>query len=97
MPFEQLIPRPLTAGAVQAYAPTTSGVYGISNSREWIFIGETDNIQGTLLAHLREPGTAQMQRKPTGFVYEICDRGGRHARLGRLVSEYGPSCNAKGA
>jgi len=44
MPFDQSIPQPLTPVAVNAHAPTASGVYGLSNSREWVYIGETDNI-----------------------------------------------------
>ena len=93
MPFERLIPRPFAAGAVQAYAPAASGVYGISNAREWLFIGETDDIRGALLAHLNEYVSALMQSKPAGFVFEVCDRALRFARHDRLVHEYGPSCN----
>ena len=93
MPFEQLIPRPLSLVAVRAYAPATSGVYGISNAREWIYIGETDNIQGTLLAHLEQLGTALMKRQPTGFVFEVCEGVRRQARQDRLVLEYEPACN----
>jgi len=93
MPFSQVIPRPFNAGAVNRYAPVASGVYGISNASEWIYIGETDNIQDTLLTHLHEPGTSAMLRLPTGFVFEICDRVQRPARQGRLVVEYGPTCN----
>ena len=54
MPFEQLVPLPFTPKAVQTHAPIASGVYGISNAREWIYIGETDNIQGALFEHLRD-------------------------------------------
>jgi hypothetical protein len=65
MPFKQFVPRPLTPVAVNAYAPAASGVYGISNAREWIYIGETDNIRGKLLAHLQEPETSLMMLQPT--------------------------------
>ena len=75
------------------YASATSGVYGISNAREWIYIGETDNIQGTLLTHLQEPDTSLMKRQPTGFVFEVCDRERRPTRQDRLVLEYEPTCN----
>jgi hypothetical protein len=93
MPFHQLIPRPLNLAAVRIYAPATSGVYGISNASEWIYIGETDNVQGTLLAHLKEFDTPLMKRLPTGFVFEVCDHAGRPARQHRLVHEYDPTCN----
>lgn len=93
MPFEQLTPRQFTSGGVHAYAPTASGVYGISNAREWIYIGETDNIQGALLAHLHDAGASLMQRQPTGFVYEVCEIARRPGRQDRLVTEYNPFFN----
>ena len=93
MPFNQFTPRNFTTDAIHTYAPVTSGVYGISNAREWIYIGETDNIQGSLLAHLHELNTTLMKREPTGFVFEVCDQARRSSRQDRLVGEYGPACN----
>lgn len=93
MPFDQFIPRPLSAGDIRTYAPAAPGVYGISNAREWILICETGNIQGALLTHLEERETPAMKRKPTGFVFEVCDPGRRAARLNRLMLEYEPVCN----
>lgn len=93
MPFDEHVPRPLTPVTVHTYAPIASGVYGISNAREWIYIGETDNIQETLLGHLRESDTSLLRRQPTGFVFEVCDRARRPARQDRLIFEYEPTCN----
>ena len=93
MPFDQPTPRSLTPVSIRANAPAGSGLYGISNAREWIYIGETDNIQATLLGHLQELDTSLMKRQPTGFVFEVCDRDGRPARQDRLVLEYEPACN----
>ena len=93
MPFDQLFPRSFTAASVREHAPTASGLYGISNPIEWIYIGETDNIQETLLGHLRELGTSLLRRHPTGFVFEVCDRAKRPARQDRLVLEYEPAFN----
>ena len=67
MPFDQRIPRPFITLDIQTYAPTASGVYGISNAREWIYIGETDNIQIALLDHLQKVNTSIMKRHPTGL------------------------------
>ena len=75
------------------YAPTAPGVYGISNAREWIYIGESDNIRGALLALLQDLYTSLMKRQPTGFVYEVCEGTRRTARQDRLVLEYEPTCN----
>jgi hypothetical protein len=93
MAFDQRIPRPLLHVAVQTYAPHASGVYGISNASEWVYIGETDDIQAALLAHLRQSDTPQMKRLPTGFVFEVCDPAARLSRQDQLVCEYEPFCN----
>jgi len=97
MPFEQPIPRALTLQSVCFYAPTTSGIYGMSNAREWIYIGETDDIQGALFHHLQDLHTSLMKRQPTGFVFETCDGARRSARQDRLVLEYEPVCNRQPA
>jgi hypothetical protein len=93
MPFDHFLPRSFTASAVRLHAPPLSGVYGISNALEWIYIGESDNIQETLLRHLQESNTALLKRQPTGFVFEICDRAKRPDCQARLILEYEPSCN----
>lgn len=95
MPFEQITPRPFTSGAIQTYAPLMSGVYGISNAREWIYVGEADNIRNALLGHLTDLRTTLMQHQPTGFVYEVCDGPRRSARQDRLVLEYEPTVNRR--
>ena len=97
MPFVQFMPRALTPVTVHAYAPTSSGVYGLSNAREWIYIGETDNIQGALLAHMQELETSLMSLQPTGFVFEVCDPATRPTRQDRLVLEYEPTYNRRPA
>jgi hypothetical protein len=97
MPFDQFVPVPFTTRAVGTHAPAASGVYGISNAREWIYIGETDNIQGALFQHLQDLYTSLMKRQPTGFVFEICDGACRSARQDRLVLEYEPVCNRQSA
>jgi len=93
MPFEQFTPRSFTPVSVRANAPTASGIYGISNAREWIFIGESDNIQASLLYDLQKGGSALLKRLPTGFVFELCSAADRRARQDRLILEYEPVCN----
>ena len=93
MPFDRIVPHPLTAASVQIYAPAVSGVYGISNAQEWIYIGETDNIQAALMGHLQDWSAQVMKKHPTGFVCEVCDGLRRPARQDRLIVEYGPACN----
>ena len=94
MPFEQL-PKSFTPVSVRANAPAASGIYGISNAREWIFIGATDNIQASLLHDLQQGDSALLKRFPTGFVFELCGAGDRRARQDRLILEYEPVCNRR--
>ena len=93
MPFDQVVPRTFNSLGVRQYVPALSGVYGISNASEWIFVGETDNLREALLAHTQEGDTTIHNRRPTGFVFEVCDRARRIERHDRLVREYGPVCN----
>ena len=95
MPFEQFTPRSFSAASVRANAPAASGIYGISNAQEWIFIGETDNIQASLLRDLQQGDTELLKMFPTGFVFELCGAAYRRARQGRLILEYEPVCNRR--
>ena len=80
---------------MRANAPSASGIYGISNAREWIYIGQSDNIQASLLHDLQKGGSALLKRFPTGFVFELCDAAQRRARQDRLILEYEPVCNQR--
>jgi predicted GIY-YIG superfamily endonuclease len=93
MSFHDDSPHALTPTSIRAHAPVMSGVYGISNGREWLYIGETCDIQARLLEHLTEIKTLLMTRMPTGFVFEVCAQSERAGRQDRLVSEHEPICN----
>jgi predicted GIY-YIG superfamily endonuclease len=93
MPFDQPFPRSFTLPSVRTHAPVLSGVYGLSNAAEWLYIGVADNLQEALLSHLGEIGSALMRKSPTGFVVEVCARSSRAARQNRLVQEYEPLMN----
>lgn len=67
MPFEQHVPRAFTYTGVRMFAPIASGVSALSNAREWIDIGETDDIRGALIAHLADSRASMMTRTPTGL------------------------------
>jgi hypothetical protein len=91
MPFEQGAPSSFTAISIQNNAPDSSGVYGLSNSREWIFIGEAGNIRAALMEHLRESNATGAARRPTGFSYETTPATKRVARKNELVREFTPT------
>jgi hypothetical protein len=79
--------------SIRAHAPAASGVYGISNARQWIYIGVADDIRQALMEHLSKSGTAIKSHVPTGFSYEMCDPQMRTGRFDRLVVQYDPVCN----
>ena len=93
MPFEQITPRPFTPEGVGTYAPSSPGVYGISNAREWIYIGHADNIRRALLDWFQDQDSVLMRKQPRGFVFEVCDEARWATRQDRLVLEYEPACN----
>lgn len=94
MPFEHHGSRAFTVTSVLKNAPAASGVYGLSNAREWIYVGEGANLQGCLLAHLRGAGPA-LSRTPTGFTYELSRSVDRVARRNRLALELDPVRNRR--
>lgn len=96
MPFEPFYPRKFSLASVSMYAPGQSGVYGISNSRQWIFIGEADNIRAALLNQLDRGDEAVRRLEPTGFVFEVCSPTVRSSRRDRLVAEYSPLVRSNG-
>jgi hypothetical protein len=92
MPFAECAARSFTVVSIQKNAPEFSGVYGLSNAREWLFVGETDNIQANLLEHYRENGTVLKNLMPTGFTFELCSSTERLLRQKALVRELHPRC-----
>jgi excinuclease UvrABC nuclease subunit len=93
MSFSECGARSFTAVSVRKNAPESSGVYGLSNGREWLFIGEANNIRARLLEHLKETDTLLMNRGPTGFTFEECPTCDRILRQNALVRQFEPVCN----
>jgi hypothetical protein len=91
LPFEQGAPSSFTAISIQNNAPDSSGVYGLSNSREWILIGEASNIRAALMEHLRDTNAAGTARRPTGFSYENSPATKRVSRKNELIRELTPA------
>jgi hypothetical protein len=79
--------------SVKEHAPARPGIYGISNAAEWLYIGSSDNIRDALLGLLRASSSLLQGKRPSGFVFELCDQPGRAGRQHRLVAEYQPVCN----
>jgi hypothetical protein len=93
LPFQNYVASTFSELLIERFAPPSAGVYGLSNAREWIFIGEAENIKAALLAHLQTTNRAIADRSPTGFTFEVCSAHARFARQDRLIQELGPICN----
>ncbi len=89
MSFQGSFPRTFSAGSIRTHAPAASGVFGISNGREWILIEAADNIQADLLRYAGAAGSVAALH-PTGFAYEVCDRSTLEWRRDALVKKYVP-------
>ncbi len=93
MSSQSRLMRVFKMGSVVRDAPATSGVYGLSNARDWIYIGATGNIKAQLLDHLQRtlPGGSVA----TGFFYELWSPEERVARQEQLIRELHPVCLAR--
>jgi len=97
MPFPQGSSFALTANSVRAHAPQSSGVYGIFNESQWIYVAESSDIQRRLLAHLEDTEAYLKRFSPTGFSFELQPEAAREARRDALILELHVQYNQHGA
>ena len=93
MPFSQHGNRTFTAISVDKNAPAASGVYGLADARQWIYVGETSNIHAELRRLLERPGPDLQAYRPSGFTFELCPQELRRGRQIQLIDELGPVGN----
>lgn len=93
MPFVNHGNRSFTMISVGKNAPAASGVYGLSNAHQWIYVGEAANIQAELIKHLHYPGAFLREHTPSGFTYELSSPEQRIERQNQLVFELAPIGN----
>jgi hypothetical protein len=78
--------------SIKANAPQSSGVYAIYRAG-WIYIGESDDIQRTLLEHWNGDNACITTADPIGFVFEVCHQDERVRRQAALIARFRPRCN----
>jgi hypothetical protein len=89
VPFESRFARAFTAVNIEREAPAASGVYGISNAKNWILIEETENIRASLMEYLANTGGPSADLA-SGFSFELSPSYSRTARRDRLIAELAP-------
>jgi predicted GIY-YIG superfamily endonuclease len=96
MPFGSDSSVVFTERGIAAYAPRTSGVYGIFNQKGCIYVGAAQDLEASLYSHLRG-GTDEScwirRQNPTHFAFEQCDEKIRNLREMQLIAELNPVCN----
>ena len=93
MPFKNHGNRSFTPVSVQKNAPAASGVYGLADARQWLYVGETTDIRAELLRHLQHPDRFLRDHAPSGFTYELSAPASRVERQNQLVFELEPIGN----
>ena len=83
-------------GSILANASVACGVYAIFNSQNWIYFGESGEIQGRLLEHLNGYNPYITRSAPTGFQFElVAGHAQRVARQNQLIASLGSLCNQR--
>ena len=93
MPFPSENSFAFTPVSVRAHTPAASGIYGIFNGSQWIYVGVGEDIQEALLAHLRDTEVWIRRFNPTGFSFELDSVHPRATRQEILIRELGTQCN----
>src|SRR6266566_685949 len=96
MPFSSATGFSFSESGIATYAPRESGVYGIFNGTEWVYIGEARDMEARLYEHLRgqsDQSARILRRNPTHFIFEKCDAATRVTREAALIRELNPVCN----
>ncbi|MGO8733759.1 MAG: hypothetical protein ACLQVM_13315 [Terriglobia bacterium] len=102
MPFNNREGHAYMDRVVKALVPAASGVYGIyishGSQTDWIYIGESGDIQARLLEHLQKKGPEDQcieSHNPTGFTFDVVPEDRRVQRQDELILELGSLCNKK--
>jgi hypothetical protein len=73
-----------------------SGVYTIYTSQQWLYVGESEDVQESLFRHLSKPGACMSRRGPLSFSFEVVPPAERVRRQQALVAALVPTCQRPG-
>ncbi len=87
---------PWTYQSILQSAPHASGVYAIYNPQQWIYVGESGDIQTRLMQHWNDDNACITRNAPTGFQFElVAGEAQRVARQNQLIAALNPTCNER--
>ena len=84
----------LSGFAITQLVPKVSGVYGLHNQHQQLFIGEAADLREALLLHWHESDKLFRGQQPTHFSFEICDAEVRAQRAQSLIASHQPAIQA---
>ena len=85
---------PWNRDAILKSVPATSGVYALWNQNQCIYVGETQDLQRRLLAHLQGDNDCIVRARPTAFSFEPVPAGLRGTRQSALIFQLRPVCSS---
>jgi hypothetical protein len=85
----------LNRTSVLRNAPEESGVYGLCNADQWVYIGHSSSVRKALLEYLRGQMPYVLQWQPKHFMFEVLPYKQRISRQKVLAAHYQPTCNRK--
>ncbi len=74
---------------ISASVPARSGVYALCNAQQWIYVGETGDIQARLIQHLNGDNACITRSAPTVFQFDLVDANQRVAVQDRWIAQLG--------
>jgi|GEM_PF-368500 len=84
----------LSGFAITQLVPKVSGVYGLHNQHQQLFIGEAADLREALLLHWHGSDKLFRGHQPTHFSFEICDTETRAQRAQSLIASHQPAIQA---
>ena len=81
-----------THRAVLEKAPKVSGVYSIFNSKRWVHVGDSNDIQQSLFRLLNTPSPCLQRFGPLSFSFALVPPAERAAHLEAMIAARNPAC-----
>jgi hypothetical protein len=73
--------------SIVRFAPNAPGVYAIYREGRYLYVGEGQDIQRMLLAHIEGDNDCITRKHPTGFAFELVPDAQRVSRRDILIAQ----------
>jgi hypothetical protein len=94
MPFGSTGTYSFSVQAIEAYVPSSHGIYALRNRERWICVGQAANLRQNLINHCLNPSACIARWRPESFAFEVVEPRLLFGRQSRLIMELQPVCPA---